>query len=75
LIGVAALLLGIVVGMLIQSGMSANQVASPTQQPQLQQQGAPQQAAPQLTPEQLQGGELPPGHPSIGATGSAPATP
>jgi len=69
LIAVVALLAGVVIGILIPAGADTN-VPDPTT--------TGSQAAPQLTPEQLEGGELPPGHPQVGsegATGSAPATP
>jgi len=70
LIGVVALLAGVVIGILIPAGADTT-VPEPTTN------GT--QAAPQLTPEQLEGGELPPGHPQVGGsngtTGSAPTTP
>ena len=73
LIGVVALLAGVIIGIALPSG--SNQTAVPTQPAPnaVPQGGAP---APQLSPEQLQGGELPEGHPDIpgGMGGSAPAT-
>lgn len=69
LIGVIALLAGVIIGILLPIGSGD---AQPTAVPNA---GS---AAPQLTPEQLEGGDLPPGHPDIGgspgATGSAPTT-
>jgi hypothetical protein len=71
LIGVAALLLGVIIGVLIPVNVGSSQTATPDAG--LTTTGAVQ--APQLTPEQMQSGQLPPGHPSVGATGSAPTTP
>jgi hypothetical protein len=68
LIGVIGILLGAVIGLFVGRSMAVPSVAvSPTT-------GAPAatQQAPQLTPEQLQGGQLPAGHPSVGATTTAP---
>jgi len=63
LIGVIALLAGLIVGILLPIG-GTTAPAEPTVT-------APTgQAAPQLSPEQMQGGELPEGHPDIG--GAAP---
>ncbi len=74
LIGVAALLLGIIVGILLPINTGAS-TATPDAG---LSGGGVQQTAPQLTPEQMQSGQLPAGHPNIGgaagATGSAPAT-
>jgi len=71
LIGVVALLAGVVIGILIPAGADTT-VPEPTT--------TGTQAAPQLSPEQLESGQMPPGHPQVGAptgeaTGSAPATP
>ena len=71
LIGVVALLLGVIVGYAIPKG---TEIASPDT---TATQG--QTTAPQLTPEQMSSGQLPAGHPSIGgasggATGTAPAS-
>lgn len=71
LIGVVALLAGVVIGILIPAGADST-VPEPTT--------TGTSAAPQLTPEQLEAGELPPGHPQVGATtgeatGSATTTP
>jgi hypothetical protein len=71
LIGVVALLIGIIIGILIPTG--GTQVASPPT-------GVPSMGtgtqAPPLSEDALQGGDLPPGHPPIGdmgeeATGTA----
>jgi hypothetical protein len=67
LIGVVALLLGVIVGYAIPKGADIAEPVAPAQS---------QTNAPQLTPEQLSTGELPAGHPAIGgasgaATGSA----
>jgi hypothetical protein len=68
LIGVIGILLGAVIGLFVGKSLAVPTVAvapgagtSTTQQ------------APQLTPEQLQGGQLPAGHPSVG--GAATGTP
>lgn len=74
LVGVVAALLGVIIGIFVgRSMVQPAVVATPTTT-------APtgQQAAPQLSPDQLQGGELPEGHPDIGsmgggATGEAPS--
>ena len=75
LLGVAALLLGVIIGVLIPVNIGGSQTATPDAG--LTQTGAVE--APQLTPEQMQSGALPPGHPSVGgstgATGSATTTP
>ena len=75
LLGVAALLLGVIIGVLIPVNIGGSQTATPDAG--LTQTGAA--PAPQLTPEQMQSGQLPPGHPSVGgstsATGSATTTP
>jgi len=73
LVGVVAVLLGMIVGIFIGRGLAAPAVTPVNT-------GAPiqgQQAAPQLSPEQLEGGELPQGHPDIsgGAGGAATETP
>jgi hypothetical protein len=68
LIGVIGILLGAVIGLFVGKSMAAPSVAVTP--------GAgtgTTQQAPQLTPEQLQGGELPAGHPSVG--GAATGTP
>lgn len=71
LIGVIALLAGVIIGILIPIGTSSAPTAPTTIAP-----GAGGGSAPQLSPEQLQGGELPEGHPNIGggAEGSGTAT-
>lgn len=77
LIGVAALLLGVIVGILLPINVGG---AGTTATPNAGLTTTGQSQAPQLTPEQMQSGQLPPGHPSIGsgstgATGSATTTP
>jgi hypothetical protein len=68
LIGVIGILLGAVIGLFVGKSMAVPSVAvTPSAGT-----GTTQQA-PQLTPEQLQGGELPAGHPSVG--GAATGTP
>lgn len=64
LIGVIALLAGVIIGIVIPVGGGAN-VPAPTG---VQTPGAPggDSAAPQLSPDQLNSGELPEGHPPIG---------
>jgi hypothetical protein len=77
LIGVVALLAGLVIGILLPVGGT-----TPTASTQVPAAVTGTQSAPQLTPEQLQGSELPPGHPDVGsmgggsgaATGSAETT-
>ncbi len=59
LIGVVALLLGVVIGLLIPTG--GTQTTSPATVPA----PPPGQSAAPLSPEQLEGG-MPPGHPDIG---------
>jgi len=61
LIGVVALLAGVIIGILIPTG--GNSVPAPTQNVGT---GVP---APQLTPEELESGQLPEGHPDIGSMG------
>jgi hypothetical protein len=75
LIGVAALLLGVIIGILLPISVGGTQTATPDT-------GVTGGAvsAPQLSPEQLNSGQLPPGHPNVGggstgATGSATTTP
>jgi hypothetical protein len=70
LIGVIGILLGAVIGLFVGKSMAVPTVAvapgagtSTTQQ------------APQLTPEQLQGGQLPAGHPSVGGTATGTPAP
>jgi hypothetical protein len=68
LIGVIGILLGAVIGLFVGKSMAVPTVAVTP--------GAgtgTTQQAPQLTPEQLQGGQLPAGHPSVG--GAATGTP
>jgi len=67
LIGVIGILLGAVIGLFVGKSMAVPSVTAGTGAP------AATQQAPQLTPEQLQGGELPAGHPSVG--GAATGTP
>ncbi|MBS3973755.1 MAG: hypothetical protein KGZ89_02660 [Actinobacteria bacterium] len=71
LIGVVALLTGVIIGMFIPGGPTATTGASGTVMPG----GAPSAPAPQLTPEQLEGGALPPGHPPLDGMGATPTTP
>jgi len=60
LIGVVALLIGVIIGILIPAGASTS-ATIPTAGT------GSAVSAPQLTPEQLEGGELPAGHPDLGA--------
>ena len=72
LIGVAALLLGVIVGILLPINVGGASTATPDATPEQHRRAAVQ--APQLTPEQMQSGQLPPGHPSVGAArGPRPA--
>lgn len=65
LIAVVTLLLGVIVGYAIPRGAEGDQGAAPLNQIQ----------APQLSPEEMQTGELPEGHPDIGAmTGGSTGT-
>lgn len=66
LIGVVALLVGIIIGILIPAGGTST-VPAPTTDPA----GV---SAPQLSPEQLETGNLPEGHPDLGDAGAPPAT-
>ncbi len=68
LIGVVALLIGIIIGILIPTG--GGQVGSPATAPSV---GTNPPAAP-LSPEQLEGG-MPPGHPDIGGLEGGEAAP
>lgn len=72
LIGIVALLAGVIIGIALPNN-SQPAVPAGTAPTAVPGGGAP---APQLTPEQLQGGELPEGHPTVpeGMGGSAPAT-
>jgi len=67
LIGVVALLLGVIVGYSIPKSSSVGTTGSTTTQ---------QQVAPQLSPEEMQSGTLPEGHPDISGmtSGSAEAS-
>jgi hypothetical protein len=71
LIGVIGILLGAVIGLFVGKSMAVPAVVLPGAG------GTTTQQAPQLTPEQLQGGELPAGHPAVGggAGGAATGTP
>jgi hypothetical protein len=67
LVAVVAVLLGVIVGLFIGRSMAAPAVVVPAATT------APQgQAAPQLSPDQLEGGELPAGHPDISGGAAAP---
>lgn len=70
LIGVVALLTGVIIGMFIPGGPTASVGTSG-----MPGGGAPSAPAPQLTPEQLEGGQLPPGHPPLDGMGATPTTP
>ena len=68
LIGVVALLLGVIIGIVIPSGGDSTPAPTAT---------TGGVSAPQLSPEQLESGSLPEGHPDVGDAapeGSAPAT-
>lgn len=69
LVGVVTALLGVIIGIFIGRGIATPAVPASTGTVTAP---AGQTNAPQLTPEQLQGGELPPGHPAVG--GAAPET-
>jgi len=69
LIGVIGILLGAVIGLFIGKSLA---VPTAAVVPAATTTG---QSAPQLTPEQLQGGQLPKGHPAIGGAGAATGTP
>lgn len=73
LIGVVALLAGVIIGIVLPVGAGTDVPAPSTTT-------GTESQAPQLTPEQLESGQMPPGHPQVGApsgtaTGSAPTTP
>lgn len=65
LIGVVALLVGVIIGILIPAGASPSSTVTPTA-------NTGTVSAPQLSPDQLETGELPPGHPDLGAAETAP---
>jgi len=67
LIGVVALLVGVIVGILIPAGGSTS-LPAPTQ-------GGTGVSAPQLSPEELESGSLPEGHPDITGMGGEAAPP
>jgi len=64
LVGVIAALLGVIIGIFVGRSLAAPAVVAPTTG--AIQGGTTTEQAPQLTPEQLEGGELPKGHPDIG---------
>lgn len=68
LMAVAALLLGVIVGIVLPVNVGSQSPATNTGT------SGTGASAPQLSPEQLQSGQLPPGHPNVGAAGSATAT-
>jgi hypothetical protein len=70
LIGVVTMLLGVIIGLFIGRGMATPAVVAPTGTGTTPQ----QQGAPQLSPEQLEGGQLPEGHPDIGGGGMGGST-
>ncbi len=63
LVAVIALLVGLIVGILIPSGGTTPQTASPAAT-----------VAPTLTEDQLNSGQLPAGHPPVGDTATSSAT-
>jgi len=71
LIGVVTMLLGVIIGLFIGRGMATPAVVAPVGGTGT---GTTPQAAPQLSPEQLEGGELPEGHPDIGGGGTGGST-
>lgn len=71
LIGVVALLVGVIIGMFL-PGQQPASGPPPTGDAPAAMGGAP---APQLTEDQLQGGQLPPGHPPLDQMGGGGATP
>ncbi|MDZ4168924.1 MAG: hypothetical protein U1E26_04610 [Coriobacteriia bacterium] len=73
LVAVVAVLVGVILGIFIGRGLAA---PAPVATGMPGSTAPANQPAPQLTPEQLQGGEMPPGHPPVGgdagaATGTA----
>lgn len=62
LIAVVTLLLGVIIGYAIPKGATVSETATTP---------PGTVAAPQLSPEQMQSGELPEGHPDIGAVGGS----
>lgn len=71
LVGVIALLAGVIIGIVLPVGGGSEPVPTSVTAPTT---GAGGSSAPQLTPEQLQGGELPAGHPDIGGSTAATET-
>jgi len=67
LIGVIALLAGVIIGLVIPTGPGATAPGTVTTPGATQGSGT----APQLSPEQLEGGELPPNHPPVGGGGTS----
>ena len=72
LVGVIAALLGMIIGIFVGQSMAGPTVPTVGTGAPI---GVPQQAAPQLTPEQMQGGELPQGHPEVGSAGGESSAP
>ena len=79
LIGVIGVLLGAIIGLFVGKSMAVPTVAAETgaitAPAGMGSTTATGGTAPQLSPEQLQNGELPAGHPSIGGSGTASSTP
>jgi len=73
LIGVIALLLGAIGGIFIGRGMAAPTVATTPAVTAPAAGAGGSTTAPQLTEDQMQGGELPAGHPDIGSMGGGAA--
>jgi len=69
LMAVIGVLLGAVIGLFVGRSMAVPAVAT------VGAGAATTQQAPQLTPDQLNSGELPAGHPSVGGAPAATATP
>lgn len=82
LVGVVALLIGVILGIFVGQSLAGPSIPVTTSVPGQTGGAVGTEQAPQLTPEQMQGGELPQGHPDIGsmgggstgATGSAETT-
>jgi len=63
LIAVVTLLVGVIIGVMLPIGGTNTNTNTPA--------ATGTTPAPQLSPEDLESGELPPGHPSIGGSGTA----
>ena len=74
LVGVVAASVGVIIGIFVGQSLAGPAIPVTTAVPGQRALWAPRRRpAPQLSPEQLQGGELPQGHPDIGSGGGSPS--